>query len=150
MAKKRVLTEEEKLNIKKAKKELKQYQSDIKYITAKLDETEEIRAILEKVTTFLTPGKSFNGGESHDKFADGLSKIEELKGKISKTTLDLIQIKFNVEEKIDSLEYPYRDVLLYRYTKHMNWREISEQIPYNQCYIENELHRDALYFYSKK
>lgn len=150
MAKKRILSDEEKTKIKQAKKELKQYQNNIRYITAKLNETEEIRAVLEKVTTILTPGKSFTGGESPDRFADGISKIEELRGKLSKRTIELMEIKFEVEDKIDSLPYPYRDILFYKYTKNMSWREIAGEINYDIRYLENELYREAIYLYSKK
>lgn len=150
MAKKRILTDEEKIKCRMAKRELKQYQNDLRYVTAKLNETEEIRTVLEKVTTFLTPGKAFSNGDSPDKFADGISKIEELKGKLSTKAIELMQLKFLVEDKIDSLPSPYRDILFYKYTKNMAWREIALEINYDVRYIENELHKEAIYLYSKK
>ncbi len=147
--KKRVLTDMEKIKIKLAKKELTQYKNDMEYINEKMSDTEEIRTKLEKITTVLTPAKSFNGGASTDKFADGISKIEELKGQMSLRMAKILENKFRIDKNIDLLPDTYRDVLFYRYARNMKWSEVAKKVGYNERYVSGDLHGEALYLYSK-
>lgn len=147
--KKRILTEEEKNKIKLAKKELNSYKKDDNYIKDKLDDIEETRTLLEKVTATLEPGKTFTTGASKDKFADGISKINELSKKCRKRLQEHIENKIIIDEKIDMLPYPYREVLFYRYTKSMKWLDVADKVNYERDYVCDELHPEALYLYSK-
>ena len=149
MSEKHILSDEEKIKVKNAKKELNRYRSDVKYITEKLNDTEEIRTTLEKVTTILTPGKSFSSGASPDKFADGISDIKELTDEIGKRTMKMIYDKIKIDNKIDMLPAPYRDVLFYRYSRRYNWREVADKVNYNEKYVTDTLHKEALYLYSR-
>lgn len=149
MAKKRILSDEEKAKKKLAKKELKQFRKDFSYITEKIYATEETRSLLEKVTTVLEKNKSYTKGASPDKIADGISELEDLKGKLSDKTLELLKIKKIIEDKIDLLPSPYRDILFYKYIRDKKWIEIADEIHYDHRYIKNELHEEALYLYSQ-
>ncbi len=147
--KKRVLTDMEKIKIKLAKKELTQYKNDMEYINEKLSDTEEIRTKLESITTVLTPSKSFSGGASPDKFADGISRIEELKGQMSLRMAQILENKFRIDKNIDLLPDTYRDVLFYRYSRNMKWSEVAKKVGYNERYVSGDLHGEALFLYSK-
>ena len=148
MSKKRILTEEEKEKIQEAKKELNEYRDDIKYIEGRLEDTEDIKAKVEKVTTIISLTKTNSSNENNDKFADALSKLEELKIDCTEKMKDLLIKKFEIDEKIEKLEQPYRNILFYRYTKGLEWNDVAKVLGYTRDYI-CELHGEALYLYSK-
>ena len=148
MSKKRILTDEEKEKIQESKKELNEYREDIKYIEGRLEDTEDIKAKVEKVTTIISPTKTNSSNESTDKFADALSKLEELKIDCTKKMKNLLIKKFEIDEKIEKLEQPYRNILFYRYTKGLEWNDVAKVLGYTREYV-CDLHGEALYLYSK-
>lgn len=148
MIKRRILTEDELDKIEKSKKELKQYREDIKYIEEKLNDTEELRAKVEKVTTVLSLTKTNSSSDSPDKFADAISKLEELKIDCSDRMKDLLIKKFKIDDKIDMMEQPYKNILFYRYSRGKNWNDVANELGYTRDYA-CELHGEALYLYSK-
>lgn len=145
---KRILTEEEKIKIAEAKKELNEYRENIKYIEEKLDDTEELKAKLEKITPTLslTPA-SPNSKESADKFGDAISKLEELKIDCSFKMKELLLKKFAIDNKIEQVEQPYKNILFYRYTRAKGWDEVANKLGYTREYV-CDLHGEALYLYS--
>ena len=148
MSKKRILTDEEKEKIQESKKELNEYRDDIKYIADKLDDAEDIKTKMKKVTTILSSTKTNSSNENNDKFADALSKLEELEIDCTEKMKEALLKKFKIDEKIEKIEQPYKNILFYRYTKGMSWGEVSDKIGYTIQYIW-ELHGEALYLYSK-
>lgn len=148
MIKRRILTEDELDKIEKSKKELKQYREDIKYIEEKLNDTEELRTKMEKVTTILSLTKTNSSNDSPDKFADAISKLEELKIDCSDRIKDLLIKKFKIDDKIDMIEQPYKNILFYRYSRGKNWNDVANELGYTRDYA-CELHGEALYLYSK-
>lgn len=148
MIKRRILTEDELEKIEKSKKELKQYREDIKYIEEKLNDTEELRAKVEKVTTVLSLTKTNSSNDSPDKFADAISKLEELKVDCSDRMKDLLIKKFKIDDKIDMIEQPYKNILFYRYSRGKDWNDVANALGYTRDYA-CELHGEALYLYSK-
>ena len=145
---KRNLTEEEKLKVQTAKQELNEYRENIKYIEEKLNDTEEVRSRVERVTSILSPTKTNNSNESPDKFADAISKLEELKIDCTEKMQKLLIKKFMIDDKIEEVEQPYRNVLFYRYTRGKNWNDVADELGYTREYV-CELHGEALYLYSK-
>lgn len=148
MGKRKILSEQEKLKIEESKQELKDYREDIKYIEEKLNDTEEVKGRIEKVTTILSLSKTSGGDASNDKFADGISRLEELKIDCSDRMQELLLKKFSIDTKIESLEQPYRNILFFRYTRGKSWEEVAKELGYTRDYV-CELHGDALYLYSK-
>lgn len=148
MSKKRILAEAEKIKIQEAKKELNEYRDNIKYIEDKLEDTEEVKAKVEKITTTYSETKTNSANESTDKFADAISKLEELKIDCTEKMKELLLKKFEIDDKIEKLEQPYKNVLFYRYTKGLEWNEVAKKIGYTRDYV-CELHGEALYLYSK-
>lgn len=145
---KRILTEAEKIQIQKCKNELNEYRENIRYIEEKLNDTEEIRSKVEKVTTILSPIKTNASRESPDKFADAISRLEDLKIDCSKKMEELLIKKFIIDEKIEKVGQPYKNVLFYRYTRGKSWRSVADELGYKEDYIY-DLHGEALYLYSK-
>lgn len=145
---KRILTEEEKQKISEAKQELNDYRENIKYIEEKLDDTEEVKSKVEKVTTILSLTKSNASNESTDKFADAINRLEELKIDCTEKMQKLLISKFIIDEKIEKIEQPYKNILFYRYTRGKKWEDIADELGYTREYA-CELHGEALYLYSK-
>lgn len=145
---KRILTEEEKIKILQAKEELNEYRENIKYIEEKINDTEEVKSKIEKVTTVLSFTKTQSSRESQDRFADAISKLEELKLDCTEKLKELLLRKFIIDEKIEKINQPYRNVLFYRYTREKSWDEVAQELGYSRDYV-CELHGEALYLYSK-
>lgn len=145
---KRILTDEEKQKIQEAKAELNEYRDDIKYIEGRLEDTEEVKAKVEKITTTYSDTKTNSSSESADKFADALSKLEKLKIDCTEKMKELLIKKFIIDDKIEEVKQPYKNVLFYRYTKGMDWSKVSDKLGYTVQYVW-ELHGEALYLYSK-
>lgn len=145
---KRILTEEEKNKIALAKQELNEYRENIKYIEEKLNDTEEVRTKIEKVTTTLSPTKTNSSSESPDKFADAISRLEELKIDCTEKMKNLLIKKFKIDDKIERIDQPYRNILFYRYTRGKEWNDVAKDLGYTRDWA-CELHGKALYLYSK-
>lgn len=145
---KRNLTEEEKAKVQVAKQELNEYRENIKYIEEKLNDTEEVRSRVERVTTILSPTKTNSSSESPDKFADAISKLEELKIDCTEKMEKLLIKKFMIDDKIEEVEQPYRNILFYRYTRGKSWNDVADELGYTREYV-CDLHGEALYLYSK-
>lgn len=137
---KRILTEEEKIKLLEAKKELNEFRENIKYIEEKLNDNEETKSKLEKVIS--------NFSENPEKFEEIISKLEASKLYCRNKMKELLLKKLKIDEKIDSMKQPYKNILFYRYTRRENWKEISNKLGYSRDYI-CELHSEALYQYSK-
>lgn len=142
------LSEEQKEKIKEAKKELNEYRENIKYIQEKQEDVEEIRSVLVKTTTKLSPTKISNGSMSTDKFSDGLDRIEEIEKDKNKKLAELLTKKFVIDEKIDKLQYPHRDILFMRYARRKSWRDIATELDYSDKHLF-KIHGDALLKYSE-
>lgn len=146
---KRILTEEEKQKIQEAKEELREYRKDVKYIQEKEDDIEEVKGFLEKTTTRLSKTKTSNNSMSTDKFSDSLDKIDELEKEIPDRMVKLLEKKFEIDTKIDKLEYPHRDVLFMRYSRGKSWRYIIGELGIETERRVYQIHGEALYKYSK-
>lgn len=149
MSKKRILTEEEKHKIQEAKKELNEYRENIKYVEDKLDDTEEVKAKVEKITTTYSEAKTNSSSESADKFADAISKLDELKLDLTEKMQQVLFNKFRIDDKIEQVEQPYKNILFYRYTKGMSWLDVKKKLGYESDNYIFEQHGEALYQYSK-
>lgn len=148
MSKKRILTDSEKQAITEAKKELNEYREDIKYIEEKMNDTEEIKAKIEKVTTIISLTKTNTSSESRDKFADAINKLEELKLDCSDRMKEMLIKKFKIDDKIELVQQPYKNILFYRYARGKSWNDVANELGYTREYV-CELHGEALYLYSK-
>ena len=146
---KRQLTEDEKKAIAEAKEELRAYRYNIRYIEEKLRDIEETKALAVKVTPTLSPTKTNSSNISNDKIGDSIARLEQLKDISDYKTKQLLIKKFDIDDKIESLETPYRDLLFYRYTRANEWADVAKKIGSSESHSRGVLHADALYMYSK-
>lgn len=146
---KRQLTEDEKKAIAEAKEELRAYRYNIRYIEEKLRDIEETKALAVKVTPTLSPTKTNSSNISNDKIGDSIARLEQLKDISDYKIKQLLIKKFDIDDKIESLETPYRDLLFYRYTRANEWADVAKKIGYSESHTRGVLHADALYMYSK-
>lgn len=145
---KRQLTEEEKKAIAEAKDELRAYRYNIRYIEEKLRDIEETKALAVKVTPTLSPTKTNSSNTSNDKIGDSIARLEQLKDISDYKIKQLLMKKFDIDDKIESLGFPYRDILFYRYTRANEWAEVAKKLGYSERWTI-QLHGEALYLYSK-
>lgn len=145
---KRQLTEDEKIAITKAKEELRDYRYNIRYIEEKLRDIEETKALAFKITPTLSPTKNNGSNINNDKIGDSIARLEQLKDISDYKIKQLLMRKFDIDDKIESLSFPYRDILFYRYTRANDWSEVAKKVGYSERWTL-QLHGEALYYYSK-
>lgn len=138
----------EKAKVEEAKKELKEYRESILYIKEQQEDIEELRGILEKTTTRLSLSKTDNNSMSTDKFSDGIDRISRIEKEKDEKLVELLTKKFVVDEKIDKLEFPFRDVLFMRYSRGKSWEEIARDMKYSLNNIF-KIHGKALQKYAE-
>lgn len=136
------------ITVEEAKQELKEYRENINYIREKQDDVEEIRELLVSTTRRLSSTKTNNNSMSTDQFSDGLHRISEIEKYSDKKLAELMVKKFIVDDKIDKLEYPFRDLLFMRYSRGKSWHTIAETLNYDDRYVL-KLHGDALQKYAE-
>ena len=145
---KKSLTDEEKQAIQSVKQELREYREDIKYIIEKINDAEEVKSNVEKVTTELSFTKTSNSSIKEDRFAEAIIKLEDLKIECTEKMQKLLIKKFDIDDKIEALEQPYKNVLFYRYTRGKAWEEVATALGYDLSYTF-DIHGEALYRYAK-
>lgn len=146
---KRQLTEDEKQAVAKAKEELRDYRYNIRYIDEKLQDIEETETLALKTTSTLSLTKTNQPNADNDKIGNSIARLEQLR-KISDYKIkQLLMKKFDIDDKIESLSPPYRDLLFYRYTRANEWGDVARKIGYSESHTKGVLHADALYLYSK-
>lgn len=141
------LNDEDKNKIAKAKEELREYRENIKYIREMGEDLIELRENIVSTTTKLSPSKTSINSMSADKFSDKLDKINEIeKDRVER--LDTLMLKkFIIDKKIDSMKFPYRDVLFMRYARGKSWNKIANELDYDIRHI-HRIHSEALLIYA--
>lgn len=142
---KKKLTAEELEKKDKAKQELKEYRENVTYIKEKRDDIEEYIALIEGTTPKLSYSNTSSNSVT-DKIGNSVGRLEALKKDMNEKLEKLLLRKFLIDNKIDKLNYPYRDILFMRYSRIQDWREIANKLHYDEQYIKN-LHGDALILY---
>lgn len=144
---KRKLTPEEIEKKDNAKKELKEYKENVVYIKEKRDDIEEYIALVEGTTPKLSHSNTSHGNTSTDKIGNSVSRLDSLKKDMNERLEKLLIQKFIIDDKIDKMKYPHRDVLFMRYSRTEDWEEIANKLNYDKQYIF-ELHGEALLLYA--
>lgn len=134
--------------IEEAKKELNEYREGKSYILEKQEDAKEIRELLEKTTTRLSPTKTSSGSMTTDKFSDSIDRITEIEKDTREKLAELLTKRWVVENKIDKLEGRYRDVLFLRYVRCKSWREITKTLGYDSDKHVFKIHGKALAMYA--
>lgn len=141
------LSDEEKEKIAKAKEELREYRENIKYIRELGEDLTELREDIVSTTTKLSPSKTILNSMCSDKFSDKLDKISEIEKDRAERLDALLLKKFTIDKKIDSMVFPYRDVLFMRYARGKSWNAIANELDYDIRYT-HKIHSKALLIYA--
>lgn len=141
------LSEEEIKKIAKAKEELREYRKDIGYLKDLGYDLVELRECITSTTSKLSHSKTGNPSSENDKFSDKLNRIDEIEKDRSEKLEILLTKKFVIDEKIDSMKYPHRDILFKRYSRLKNWDTIANELGYSLRRV-HQLHSEALLIYA--
>lgn len=133
--------------LNKSKQELKDYIYDKKWIEERLEDIKERRSLLEKITKTLTDMPK-GSTKVTDPNIEILASIMDDTVEVEKYIQDLRKRQIEIENKIDKLEQPYRNILYFRYIKGHNLTEVSGEIEEEYDYTR-KLHGIALLKYAQ-
>ncbi len=137
------------MTIEEAKRELREYRDNIKYIEEKQNDAEELRARIEKVTPNITGLPNGKGADLEKApLEESLDRICEIERDCNKKLQELLLKKYIVENKIEQIEQPYKSILYLRYIRGNTLYKISEEIGYSHEHI-CRLHGKALRIYAE-
>lgn len=138
------MTKEE---LNKNKQELKDYIYNKKWIEERLEDIKERRTLLDKITTTLSDMPK-GTPKVQDTNIESLVEIMDDTTEIEKYIKDLKERQIKIENKIDKIEQPYRNILYFRYIKGYNLTEVSGEIGEEYDYTR-KLHGIALIKYAR-
>ncbi len=133
--------------LNKCKQELKDYIYDKKWIEERLEDIKERKSLLEKITNTLTDMPK-GSPKVTDPNIEILASIMDDTAEVEKYIQDLKKRQIEIENKIDKLEQPYRNILYFRYIKGHNLTEVSGEIEEEYDYTR-KLHGVALLKYAQ-
>ncbi len=137
------------ITIDEARKELREYRDNIKYIDEKQSDSEELRNRIEKISSSSIDGLPKGKGTNLDEapFEESLDKIMQIQEDCKEKLRELLIKKFVVENKIDQLEQPHKSILYMKYIRGINLYKVSEELGYSYKQIKR-LHQMALENYA--
>ena len=134
-------------DVEKAKRELKNYIYDKKWVEERLEDIKERKTLVNNITTTLSDMP--NGSRRvEDKMAESLVEILDLINDLERYLKELKEKQIEIETKIDKIEQPYKNILYFRYIKGNNLTEVSNQINAEYDYTR-KLHGIALIKYAR-
>lgn len=83
-----------------------------------------------------------------DRMGEYAAKIVDLKNEKYSQLIKMYNTKKRIEDKIDMLEQPYRNILYYKYIKGYNLTKVANEIDYEYKYV-CKLYGTALQMYKK-
>ena len=131
--------------MEETKYELSSYINDKKLLKEKEAELEELITKATKITTELSDMPK-GSGEIQDKMAQYVSQIVDLKKEKYEQIINMYKTKKKIENKIDKLEQPYKNILYFKYIKGENLTKVANKIGYNYKWT-CQLHGQALMNY---
>lgn len=135
------------ITIEEAKQELREYVYNKKWIEEKLIDIKERRTLLDNITSTISDMPR-GTVKVVDKKAEELSKIMDDTNELQKYIENLRNKQFEIENKINKVEQPYKNILYFRYIRGYNLTEVSNEIEEEYDYTR-KLHGIALVKYSK-
>lgn len=131
--------------MEEVKKELEAYLYDKQLLKEKEEELEELKTRATKITTELSDMPK-GTPEIQDKIGEYAAKIVDLKNEKYNQLIEMYKTKARIENKIDMLDQPYRNILYYKYIKGLSLTEVANEIKYDYNYTKS-LHGTALLKY---
>lgn len=136
------------MNLDDAKKELREYRDNIKYIDEKQLDAEELKARILNISAKLSDMPSGRGtNPERAPLEETLDKLQEIEKDCSNKLQELLLKKFVVENKIEQLEQPHRSILYLKYIRGMRSPVIANALNYSTQHIKN-MSKDALEKYA--
>lgn len=129
-----------------AKEELNQYKYARKRVDEALEEYEKYKTRAEKMTSIITGMP--NGTKGSDKVADNATMMADLSREYEKRWMVAERHKLEIEDRINSIEEPYRTILYKRYIEEKGFEEIAVEMSYSYDWTTH-LHGEALKQYEK-
>ena len=135
--------------IEEAKKELREYRDNIKYIDEKQNDAEELKARILSITSNADGMPKAKGDNlDHAPLEENLDRIKEIEKDCNKKLQELLLKKYLVENKIEQLEQPFKSILYLKYIRGINLFKVSEELGYSYDHI-CKLHGKALKLYAE-
>lgn len=137
------------ITIDEARKELREYRDNIKYIDEKQLDSKELRSRIEKISNSNVDGLPKGRGTNPDEapFEESLDKITQIQENCKEKLRELLIKKFIVENKIEQLEQPHKSILYMKYIRGIKLYKISEELGYSYKQTKR-LHQTALENYA--
>lgn len=133
--------------MEETKRELGAYLQDKKLLKEKEDDLEELITRATKITTELSDMPK-GTPKLEDRMAELASQIVDMKNEKYWQIIKMYKTKKQIEDKIDLLEQPYRNILYFKYIKGKNLTEVANVIGYNYKWT-CEMHGYALKKYKE-
>lgn len=133
--------------MEETKRELGAYLQDKRLLKEKEDDLEELITRAEKITTELNDMPK-GTPEIQDRMGELASQIVDMKNEKYGQLIKMYKTKKKIEDRIDLLEQPYRNILYFKYIKGKNLTEVANIIN-NEYKYTCTLHGEALQLYKK-
>lgn len=134
--------------MEETKKELGAYLQDKKLLKEKENDLEELITRAEKITTELSDMPK-GTPEIQDRMGELATQIVDMKNEKYGQLIKMYKTKKKIEDKIDLLEQPYRNILYFKYIKGLSLTEVAYKISYDYDYTKR-MHGTALIKYKKE
>lgn len=131
--------------MEETKKELGAYLQDKKLLKEKENDLEELITRAEKITTELSDMPK-GTPEIQDRMGELATQIVDMKNEKYGQLIKMYKTKKKIEDKIDLLEQPYRNILYFKYIKGLSLTEVAYKINYDYDYTKR-MHGIALIKY---
>ena len=105
--------------MEETKKELSSYKQEKKLLKEKENALEELKTQATKITTELSDMPK-GSPEEQDRMAKYASMIVDMKNEKYDQLIKMYKTKKELEDKIDLLEQPYKNILYFKYIKGLN------------------------------
>lgn len=136
------------MNLDDAKKELREYRDNIKYIDEKQLDAEELKARILNISAKLSDMPSGKGANpERAPLEETLDKLKEIEKDCSNKLQELVLKKFVVENKIEQLEQPHRSILYLKYMRGLRLPVVADALNYSVQHIKR-MSKDALEKYA--
>lgn len=132
--------------MEETKKELGAYLQDKKLLKEKEMELAELITMATKITTELNDMPK-GSPTIQDRMAEYATEIVQMKDEKYSQIISMYKTKKKIEDKIDKLEQPYRNILYYKYIKGLSLTEVAYEVKYDYVYTKS-LHGTALIKYA--
>lgn len=125
------------ISLEEAKKELREYRDNIKYIDERQLDAEELKSRILNISAKLSDMPSAKGSNPEKApLEETLDRLKEIEEDCNNKLQELLVKKFVVENKIEQLEQPYKSILYLKYIRGMKLPVIANELNYSIQHIK--------------